>query len=89
MGPNSSSGAVCLVRRLWNFFVVPFTQSLMESRRRDLPVPGAPTRRGFSWQMRAVRTKSISPSRSMRASDISFRAAANLAWMAVVTAVSL
>jgi len=79
-GPNTSSGTVNLVRRMAN--LVPPVQARRASRRRLLAHPGGETRRRCSAATRAVRARSISSSRSMRAAARSVRAAANFAWTA-------
>ena len=58
-----------LVSRMVN--VVPPIQAMTASSSRLLAEPGGPTSRTCSWATRAVRTRSISSSRSIRAADSS------------------
>jgi len=78
-GPTSSSGVVNLVSRIEN--LLPPVQRSTLSRRRDFALPGGPTSSTCSPAIRAVRTRSISSSRSIRADDSSLRAWANLSRM--------
>jgi hypothetical protein len=75
-GPISSSTVVNLVSRTVNR--VPPVQDSTESSKSDLPYPGGPTSSTCSFAKSAVRARSISSSRSIRAADSSARAVANL-----------